>query len=519
MESMGHMAVAVEKDAFRPYFEMTMQCTCHALTLDSTELHEYAFAVFANLSKVMEREFSPVLAELVPHLLSVISGSDAAGESEQRKLQEAIYSQNQGDDSDEEGGQGIDPAMMVSTAMMEAKKAAIVAITEMASHCGPDFSPFIPQAFVCLAGDPSIETSQGAIDYWHPAIKEEALKALPALLISCVSSEYPSGKVAWEKGNLTQPLLPQTQGYGQAVMAAVVPQLMNPEKEIVGTCCNSVQSIIELCGPQALLPLANDVLNGLLKLVEKKAVCQSDVYGEEDDDDDEDDHENFMNGVLDLIGSIGRVMGPHLAQYLASFMPHILAFARTSSPANDRSMSIGLLGELAQGLGQAIGPYFETVYLPHIQQGCADEADTVKRNASFTLGMCAESLGQLTVPYYPSMLQSLSQVFQVDGSAGEGAAAAVDNAAAALARMIIANPGSVPYEQVLPVFFRCLPLRSDLSETEVVFEAIVKMRDEGRQEIMGNMKGEVERVVMATLQEGYKVEDEIKEGIKKAFGI
>jgi hypothetical protein len=117
------------------------------------------------------------------------------------------------------------------------------------------------------------------------------------------------------------------------------------------------------------------------------------------------------------------------------------------------------------------------------------------------------------------MLQSLSQVFQVDGSAGEGAAAAVDNAAAALARMIIANPGSVPYEQVLPVFFRCLPLRSDLSETEVVFEAIVKMRDEGRQEIMGNMKGEVERVVMATLQEGYKVEDEIKEGIKKAFGI
>lgn len=93
MESMGHMAVAVEKDAFRPYFEMTMQCCCHALTLDSTELHEYAFAVFANLSKVMEREFSPVLPELVPHLLAVISGSDAAGESEQRKLQEAIYSQ------------------------------------------------------------------------------------------------------------------------------------------------------------------------------------------------------------------------------------------------------------------------------------------------------------------------------------------------------------------------------------------------------------------------------------------
>jgi len=174
------MAVAVEKDAFRPYFEGTMQATCSALTLDSTELHEYAFAVFANLSKVMEREFSPVLPELVPHLLSVIAGSDAVAESEQRKLQEAIYSQNNGDDSDEEDGGGIDPTMMVSTAMMEAKKAAVVAIAEMASHCGQDFTPYIPQAFVTFAGDPNNEKSQGSIDYWHPAIKEETLKVRPS---------------------------------------------------------------------------------------------------------------------------------------------------------------------------------------------------------------------------------------------------------------------------------------------------------------------------------------------------
>ena len=85
MECMGHMAVAVEKDAFRPYFQETMRCTCEALTLDSVELHEYAYAVFANLSKVMEREFSPVLPELVPHMWKLIGQSDGQGTAKEQK--------------------------------------------------------------------------------------------------------------------------------------------------------------------------------------------------------------------------------------------------------------------------------------------------------------------------------------------------------------------------------------------------------------------------------------------------
>jgi len=302
-------------------------------------------------------------------------------------------------------------------------------------------------------------------------------------------------------------------------MAAIVPQLMNPEKEVVGTCCNSIQSIIELCGPQALLPVANDVLNGLLKLVSKKAVCQSDIYSEEEEEDEDDDHETWMNGVLDLIGAIGRVMGAHFAQYLNEFMPHVLNFAKTSCPTNDRSMAIGLLGELAQGLGPAVAPYFEQVYIPQIQQGCADEADTVRRNAAFTAGMCCEALGEAAAPAYPAIMQALHPIFTIDATQGDAAAAAVDNAAAALARMIIANPNSIPYGQVLPVFFAALPLKSDLSETEVVFECIVKMAGANQPDMQGALKGEVQRVVMACVGEGYKVEEELKGGLKKAFGV
>lgn len=75
LECMGHMAIAVGRETFRPYFQETMASACEGLTRDSTDLHEFAYAVFANLSKVMKEEFAPALPELVPHLVTVI-GTD-----------------------------------------------------------------------------------------------------------------------------------------------------------------------------------------------------------------------------------------------------------------------------------------------------------------------------------------------------------------------------------------------------------------------------------------------------------
>ena len=87
LECMGHMAIAVGKESFRPYFAQTMQCACEGLTFDNTELHEFAYAVFANLAKVMGEEFSPCLQELVPHLLAVLEQDDGMLEKQVEKTQ------------------------------------------------------------------------------------------------------------------------------------------------------------------------------------------------------------------------------------------------------------------------------------------------------------------------------------------------------------------------------------------------------------------------------------------------
>jgi hypothetical protein len=71
-----------------------MECACEGLTRDSTDLHEFAYAVFANLAKVMKEEFAPALPELVTHLITVI-GTDE-GQLEPAEEQEKVRCERRG---------------------------------------------------------------------------------------------------------------------------------------------------------------------------------------------------------------------------------------------------------------------------------------------------------------------------------------------------------------------------------------------------------------------------------------
>ena len=68
-----------------------MQHACDGLAVDSTDLHEFAYTFFANLSKVMRDEFSPCSPEFVPHLLEVVGKDDGCFEAVARKNQVRLW--------------------------------------------------------------------------------------------------------------------------------------------------------------------------------------------------------------------------------------------------------------------------------------------------------------------------------------------------------------------------------------------------------------------------------------------
>ena len=79
--------------------------------------------------------------------------------------------------------------------------------------------------------------------------------------------------------------------------------------------------------------------------------------------------------------------------------------------------------------------------------------------------------GESMVPYYLELLQALHPLFSLTSKGTEGGV--VDNAAAAVARMIMAVPAAVPMEQVLPVLLSALPLKTDRSENESVYTCLL----------------------------------------------
>jgi len=514
LECMGHMAIAVGKETFRPYFAQTMTCACDGLTYDSSDLHEFAYAVFANLSKVMGEEFSPVLPELVPHLVDVIGQDEGGldiGEQENKMLQSLAYiSPSQGsfdglDDSDDEDEQG-NYVLHVRTALLEAKKGAITAIGEMGAHCGASFVPFLENVMKVL---------EKAIVSWHPLIKCAVAEALPSMVIPSVAAHH-SGDISWVKGDVSgpNPINRHTCEVASFTLKLLLDLMKDDDKPTVGKACEGIQSVIELCGPHALIPYANAVLETAINLLQKQAPCQ--LIDEEDDDEDDDDHDSFMTSVCDLVGAFGRIMGSHFVQYLPQFLPAICSYAKVSRPSSDRSMAMGCLGELAQELELGIKDHWNSVFLPAITAGLSDEDDNVKRNAAFCTGVCCKGLGESISPQYQQILQMLSPLFNINSNAGDASAACIDNAVAAISRMIMACPASVPLTQVLPVQLKALPLKNDMTENETVYQCLLGLLQMNHPDAIAN-KAEIKRVFFEAVAEGSKVDDTIKDKLNLAL--
>lgn len=105
-------------------------------------------------------------------------------------------------------------------------------------------------------------------------------------------------------------------------------------------------------------------------------------------------------------------------------------------------------------------------------QALSDEESEVQCNAAFASGLLVENSEMDLSPQYIQLLAALRPIFDVAPDAPSARWKAHDNAAGAVARLIVRNAAAVPLEQVLPVFIGALPLRHDFLENAPVFKAI-----------------------------------------------
>ena len=456
IECFGQMAIAVQADAFEPQLMESMQHAVLGLQLDSCELKEYTYSFFCNIAKTFKGRFAPFLPELVPHLLEAANISD--GQIAGPVGDDAEGGLNSDSDSDGEGERFVE--VRVRTALLGVKAGAIEALGYLAEHTGAHFHPMV---------EPVVQMLEKNHQYFHENVRRYVVTALPQM----VAVTFAAHPVAWTKGAAPQALEPLCQRVTTLAVGALIEHMhADSDREVVARCCEGLQNIVELVGPASVAPVLDTACQHTLVLLQEKARCQA-IEDDSDDEEEAGDHDIvLMDAVADLVGSYAKVFGGSFAPMFEKFLPAILRFTKGHRPSSDRSMAMGAIAEVCDELGAHCAPFVDGLF-DHVMRALADECINVRRNTAFCIGVLCQHGGATVAPRYLHFLTGLRPLFEAlpAGASGDDGSC-MDNACAAVARMINAGADALPLDQVLPVLLGALPLKSDMTENITVAYSI-----------------------------------------------
>lgn len=193
-DTLGTLAEAVGKDAFRPYFQPLMDAAIKATAVgdnSATHLKESSYIFFAVVSRVYGEEMQPYLPTIMPILLAAVGQSEideeallglaTAGGTAGFDATDAVSAPNGvgggGDDDDDDDFEDIDDDESIdsaifgaSTAIALEKEYACDAISEVFAHVKAPFLPYLESSVNALL--PSLAHP------WHDGIRKSATSTL-----------------------------------------------------------------------------------------------------------------------------------------------------------------------------------------------------------------------------------------------------------------------------------------------------------------------------------------------------
>ncbi|GJN08396.1 hypothetical protein PR202_ga26309 [Eleusine coracana subsp. coracana] len=241
------------------------------------------------------------------------------------------------------------------------------------------------------------------------------------------------------------------------------------DKEVVAQACMSLSDIVKDCGITAIEPYISRLAEATLVLLRQESSCQQ-IESDGEDDGDIDHDEVLMDAVSDLLPAFAKVMGSYFDPIFAKLFDPLMKFAKSPHPPQDKTMVVATLAEVAQEMGAPISAYVDRI-MPLVLKEIASSDATNRRNAAFCAGEICKNGGAAALNYYGDILRALHPLF----SNSESDDAVRDNAAGAIARMIMVQPQSMPLNQVLPVFIKALPLKEDHEESMTVYSCICNL--------------------------------------------
>lgn len=449
-ELVGIVAVAVGRIRMEPILPPFIEAAISGFSLDYSELREYTHGFFSNVAELMDDGFTQYLAHVIPLAFSSCNLEDGSAVDIDESDDEEITSGFGGVSSDDDDH--VEPRVRnisIRTGVLDEKAAATQAIGLFALHTKNFFAPYL---------EDSLKIMVKHAGYFHEDVRLQAVTALKHML-TAAQAVY--------QGHNEGPA--KAREVLDTVMKICI-KTMNEDddKEVVAQACLNVADIVKDCGYMAIEPYMQQLVAATLLLLQEKSACQQ---ADSDSDDEDSTHDDvLMDAVSDLLPAYAKSMGPHFGPVFAKLFEPLMKFAKGTRPPQDRTMVVACLAEVAQEMGAPIGSYVDNVMSLVLKELASSEA-TNRRNAAFCVGELCKNGGEATLKYYGEILRGLHPLF-VESEIDD---AVRDNAAGAVARMIMVRPDSIPLNQVLPVFLKVLPLKEDREESLPVYSCICNL--------------------------------------------
>ncbi|KAL5761370.1 hypothetical protein ACOSP7_017634 [Xanthoceras sorbifolium] len=448
-ELLGIVAMSVGRARMEPILPPFIEAAISGFALEFSELREYTLGFFSNVAEIMDDGFAQYLPHVVPLAFSSCNLDDGSAVDIDESDDENLNGFGGVSSDDEAHYEPRVRNISIRTGVLDEKAAATQAIGLFAFHTKNSYAPYLEESLKILVRHSG---------YFHEDVRLQAVISLKYILTAAHT-------------------IFQSHNEGLAKAREILDTVMNifikimtedDDKEVVAQACMSIVDIIKDYGYMAIEPYMSRLVDAtLLLLCEESACQQSDDDGDIDDDDDTEHDEVLMDAVSDLLPAFAKSMGPHFAPVFAKLFDPLMKFAKSSRPLQDRTMVVACLAEVAQDMGAPIASYVDRV-MPLVLKELASSEATNRRNAAFCVGELCKNGGESTLKYYGDILRGLYPLF----GESEPDDAVRDNAAGAVARMIMVHPQSIPLNQVLPVFLKVLPLKEDREESMAVYTCV-----------------------------------------------
>ncbi|MBW0467502.1 hypothetical protein O181_007217 [Austropuccinia psidii MF-1] len=473
-DTVGTLASAVGKEKFRPFLDGCLNIAFEAIELNSPSLRECSMIFFGTLAKVYEEEFVGYLPRVMPAVLASLGQAEEDdGTTLPSEMIKGFKATDDDDEEAEEDGDFVDiddpdldddDLMKTTTAVAVEKSVAADAMSELFESTKASFLPYL---------ESSIKSLTPLLSHFYPTTR----KAAATTLLSFISIAHDLTNPPKLQPGIAHIQLP---GDVQKLIEIIMPEIMTmwrgeDECDVISDICSSLSSVVSTVGAGVVAPAyLDEVCHLILTILERKSSAQLDGDFEESSatGDLSEVESNLIGCASDLVGTFATVLGSDFAQAFQQFLPWVAKYYDPCYSSTDRNNSIGSLAEVINGLGPSISSFTEQLLSLGLK-AVKDEDIEVRSNAAFFLGSLAFWTDTDISSQYMVILDGLQPLFTIPpNSSQEKSERAKDNAAGAVARMILKNKAALPLEQVLPVFFEALPLKQDFAESSKCFDAV-----------------------------------------------